>query len=97
MKKYYDAWSADEVDEYVEEFGILVLFKIHERSKEAEIIIHGNLSTHMKESIRAAITIKFGGQKLTSDLCFKINALAEKWYNKFVSKKPMYVLNYAKK
>lgn len=94
MKKYHETWTEDEIDEYVEEFGVLVLFKIHHNIKEAEIIIHGNLSTEVKGSLKEAITGSFGGKNLTPELCLKINALADKWYQKFTSRKPLYVLNF---
>ena len=93
MKKYHESWTEDEIDEYVEEFGVLVLFKIHEHLKKAEIVVHGNLSSDRKDALKGAITGSFGDRSLSLELCRKINTLAERWYSQYIDK-PLYVLNF---
>jgi len=93
MKEFYQAWTNEEINEYIEQFNVLILFVVSLGSKEAQLEIHGDLNETQREQLLVLITTMFGGATLSSALCGKINEFAEKWYNKFVLKKKARVIN----
>lgn len=95
-KEYYQEWTDQEIAEYVDTFSILVLFAIDVALKEAQIIVHGNLSDEQKEQLVIVIATLFGGTNMSKALCNKINEFSEKWYNKVILKKKARVINYKK-
>lgn len=97
FKEFYEEWDEHEINEYLDQFGILVLFKIHLTSKEAEVVIHGNITDTQADQLKGFITMLFGGSSLSRPLCSKINEFAEKWHNKIVLKKKARVVNFKKK
>jgi len=97
IKKFYEHWSGEEINSYIDEFNILVLFQTQSSSIEARIVIYGKLSDTQKEQLLERITTLFGGMNLSDSLCNKINEYAEKWYNKFVLKRQARVLNFGRR
>ena len=93
-KEFYEEWTDDEIDEYLNQFGVLVLFKIHADVGEAELIVHGAITDTQAEQLKGFITLLFGGVVLSNALCGKINEFAEKWHNKHVLNKKARVVNY---
>lgn len=97
FKEFYEEWDEQEINEYIDQFGILVLFKIHFSTKEAEVEIHGNITDKHVNQLKAFIAMLFGGASLSKVLCGKINEFAEKWYNKVVLNKKARVINFKRK
>lgn len=97
MKEFFEPWTEKERKEYLETNPVLVLFNVNLNKKEAKIEILGKLTEHQKNILLEAITTMFGGIKLTSKVCKKINEYANKWYNKFILKKKARVINSGKK
>jgi hypothetical protein len=98
VKKFYDNWSDDEINNYVNENSTLVLFRAHRGSNEAEIIIHGELNDKQKLLLKVCIIGKFGGKPLNESNCVKINEYAREWYKDFiVAPKKVRVLNFKRK
>jgi len=93
VKEFYKTWTEQEIDEYVDQFGVLVLFIVHTNTKEAELVVHGRLNEAYKDKLKEKITMMFGGTTLSDPVCNKINEFAEKWYNKFVIKRKARVIN----
>ena len=92
-KEYYQVWDAQEIDDYLKNFNILILFVVDVGRKEADLDIYGNLDNDQTEQLRSLIATLFGGLQMDKQLCNKINEFAEKWYNKFVLKKKARVIN----
>ena len=97
MKKFYEKWDSEEIDDHLRVCPILILFKIHVNLGEAEIVVHGNLSQKQEILLKVCIVGEFGGDKMSEKLCITINEYAEKWYNRFVKPQKIRVLNFAKK
>lgn len=93
-KEFYQQWEEQEIDEYVDQFNILVLFVIDIMLREAQIVIHGKLTYEQKEQLMIVIITLFGGRQMSKPLCNKINEFSEKWYNKFILKKKARVINF---
>lgn len=98
VKNFYEDWDQNEIDDYVKEYSVLILFKIHKHLREAEIIIHGKLSEKQKLLLKLCILGEFGGKTMSEDLCTRINEYAESWYNDYVHiPRKIRVLNFRKK
>lgn len=97
MKEFFEPWTDQEKKDYLSANNVLVLFNVDLKRKEAKIEILGKLTEHQKNVLLEAITNVFGGIKLTSKVCNKINEYADKWYNKFILKKKARVINSGKK
>lgn len=95
-KEFYQHWTEQEINEYTDQFSILVLFVVDDVRKEAQIVVHGNLTNEQKDQLTIIITTLFGGTTISRSLCDKINEFAEKWYNKFILKKKARVINFRK-
>lgn len=96
LKEYYQEWTEQEIDEYVDQFSVLVLFVIRAQLKEAEIVVHGKLTDEQAEQLLLIIATLFGGRSMSKELCGKINEFSEKWYNKFILKRKARVINFRK-
>lgn len=96
-KEFYEEWSENEINEYMDQFGILVLFKINISNKIAQVVVHGNITDEQVNEIKEYIALVFGGTILDKMLCGKINEFAEKWYNKYVLNKKAHIINYKRK
>lgn len=94
FKEFYETWTDKEILDYIGQFGILVLFRIHNTTKEAEVVIHGRITETQSDQLKGFISLLFGGSSLSSLLCVKINEFAEKWYNKYVLNRKARVINY---
>ncbi len=97
QKEFYQEWTEQEIEEYIDQFSVLVLFEIHAASKEAEIVVHGKLTEDQKHQLLIVIVALFGGTNMSVELCSRINEFAEKWYTKIVLKKKARVINFSKK
>lgn len=97
MKEFYDKWSDQEIEEYLEASNVLVLFETNHSTKTAELKIHGKMTDHQRMAMLENILNVFGGAKLAASVCAKINEYAEKWYNKNVLKRKARVININKK
>lgn len=98
VKKFYDKWNEEEIDDYVNKYSVLVLFRIHKRINEAEIVLHGGLNRKQNLLLRVCIIGKFGGGQFTDDACIKINDYAKEWYKDFVAApRKVRVLNFKRK
>ena len=97
MKTFEEKWSDKEIIKYIDQFNVLILFKAHKIFNEVEMLVYGDFSDSKKELLLLSISMKFGGKKMTTKICVEINEFAEKWYNKFVSKKISRVINFKKK
>lgn len=97
MKNFYEKWNDEEISEYIDQFNVLILFEIHRIFNEVEVIVYGDFSNARKELLLLGVTSRFGGKKINSKICAEINEFAEKWYNKYVSKKTARVINFKKK
>jgi hypothetical protein len=93
VREFYEDWQDEEIEEWVEQYGVLVLFKTQVATREALLIIHGNVTESQKLSLLTEITMHFGGTSMTRSVCDKINEFAEKWYSKSVLKKKARVIN----
>jgi hypothetical protein len=96
MNKFINInWSEQEINEYVDLVGVLVLFEIEISlfSREAKIIVHGKMNTWDRESLRDDIIKKYGGKDITDEIGIRVNEYAEKWYNKKILKRKARVLN----
>jgi len=95
----HKAWTDKDINKYIKQFKVLVLFKTHplSASKEAELIIYGDFNKKKKELLLVSIIHKYGGQNLTPNVCIEINDFAEKLYNKYISEKRSRVINFKKK
>ena len=97
MKKFYEEWSDDEIDDFLTRTPVLVLFKIHLGINEAELIIHGKLSERQKILLKLCIIGEFGGKNMSEDMSIRINEYAEIWYNDYIlAPKKVRVLNFNK-
>lgn len=95
-KEFYETWTKEEIDEYVDSFGVLVLFKIKPLLKEAELLVYGNITDEQAKKLENHIGTIFGGTSLTKPMCNKINEFAEKWYRKVILNKRARVINFKK-
>lgn len=97
MKNFYEEWDDDEINDYISRNAVLVLFKVHSSINEAELIIHGNLNEKQKMLLKICIVGKFGGKRMSEDMCIRINEYAETWYNGYIkTSKKVRVLNFNK-
>ncbi len=96
-KEFYEYWNGQEIDEYIRQFSVLVLFQAIQGQKEARLVIYGKFEDEKKDQLKKQISTLFGGFNLSSQLCNKINEYAEKWYNKFVLKKQARVINFGRR
>jgi len=96
VKKFYEEWDDDDIDDFLTETPVLVLFKIHLGINEAELVIHGNLSENQKMLLKLCIIAEFGGKNMSEDMSIKINEYAEMWYNDYILAKKVRVLNFNK-
>ena len=97
MKKFYDKWKAKEINDYIAQFNVLVLFSIVTLFDEVEIVIHGNFKTSKKKMMLLKIISKYGGLKLTDVMCAEINEYAERWFNRNISKESSRIINFGKR
>ena len=98
MKEFdHDIWTEKEIEEHLSAFNVLVLFKKHNHSKTAEILIYGKMTSIQKLTLLERITNVFGGANITHNVCNKINEFSEKWYNKHILKRRARVINKGKK
>lgn len=97
IKEFYEVWTEQEINDYLSQFGILVLFKIHLVTKEAEVVVHGNITDEQVDQLKGFIALLFGGVLLSKPICGKINEFAEKWHNKYVLNKKAHIINYKRK
>ena len=97
IKEFYEYWNGQEIDEYVRQFNVLVLFQAVQGQKEARLVVYGKIDDEEKDQLKKQILVQFGGFDLSSQLCDRINEYAEKWYNKFVLKRQARVINFGRK
>lgn len=97
MKNFAEQWTKKEIDEWLDIYNVLVLFKPHWSTKTAEITIYGKMDTALKIKLVEDIAKTFGGAHMTKKVCNKVNEFAEKWYNKYVLKRRARVINTRKK
>ena len=93
-KEFYDSWTTEEVDDYLKEFNILILFKVHLLYNEAEVLIHADIADDKKDLLRGKISMLFGGDTLSRDLCLRVNEYAERWYSRNILNKKAMVINF---
>lgn len=79
--KDFQNWTSREIDKYINEYHVLVLFSISKIGK-ANMEIFGNLSDVQKQQLFSLIANLFGGSILSVPVRHKINEFAIKWYNK---------------
>jgi hypothetical protein len=96
VKKFYEKWDDDEINDFLVDTPVLVLFKIHLGINEAELVIHGDLDEENKMLLKIHITEEFGGQNMSEEMCVKINEYAEMWYNDYILAPKIRVLNFNK-
>lgn len=93
FKAFDEAWTSEEIGEYLDLYGILVLFHI-DPFLTANVTVYGhNLDAYQKE-IHELINNYFAGATINKSLGKKINEFAIKWYNKHVLKKKARVVNF---
>lgn len=95
MRNFYEEWSNNEINDYIDQNPVLVLFKIHLGINEAELIIHGKLNEEQKMLLKTRIAKKFGGKMISEDMCIRINEYAEMWYNDISAPQKIRVLNFS--
>lgn len=97
MKKFYETWTQEEVDEYLDEYNVLVLFKIHPLLKESEVIVHGNMKESQKVLLKLCVIEEFGGKNMSEDITEQINEYAKNWYYRYIERGPIRIINLGKK
>jgi hypothetical protein len=98
VKKFYEDWDDDEINDFLSRTPVLVLFKIHLGVNEAELLVHGKLNEKQKMLLKICIIAEFGGKNMSEDMCIKINEYAEMWYNDYIlAPKKVRVLNFSKR
>lgn len=98
-KRFFESlnWKEVDIKDYVNTHSVLVLFKLHIFSGEADLLIHGDLNEKEKLLLKVCIIGKFGGKNISDDLYVKINEYAEEWHNDFVKQPSIRVLNFKKR
>ena len=96
MKEFFEAWTHEEIDEYLQDFNVLILFKADIYATNVKIDVYGNLTDDQRDKLKHSIMNTFGGALLNESLCNKINEFAQKWYNKNVLNKRSRVINFKK-
>ena len=86
MKSFKEKWSYDEINEYVKQFNILILFEIHELFNEVTVIPHGNFSDDNAKVLLIKISDKYGGKLINKKMCIKINEFAGHLTNHIIVK-----------
>lgn len=98
MKKFYEPWTQEEIDEYLaRDKKVLVLFEIHLSTKEARVMVHGNLKDSQKALLKVCIANEFGGKSMSEDLVGQINDYAENWYYRYIERAPIRLINLGKR
>jgi len=95
VKGFDEEWTGDEINEYIDQFHILVLFKTY--GNIAQLLVYGKLDDDQKYKLKERITNIFGGQHLNKQICTKINEYASKWYTKIVLGHRRRIINVGKK
>ena len=97
MRSYLESWPEDEITEYLNNHGVLVLFIVDKTVNLAYPVVHGLTDNESRETLVMLIMGLFASTNLNQSICVKINELAEKWYNKNILKKKSRVINFKKK
>lgn len=98
MKKFYESWTQEEIDEYLAgDKKVLVLFSIHAGTKEARLLIHGQLKESQKALLKVCIANEYGGLHMSEDLVVRINDYADSWYYRYVERAPIRLINLGKR
>lgn len=93
-----DEWTQKDIQDYINDQNVLVLFKLNYSVMEAEVLVYGkNMNKSQKFDLKDAISNNFGGIQLSEKMTNKVNEYARKWYNKHVLKKISLVVNGRKK
>lgn len=94
MKKIYENWTNKEIEDYLIEHNILVLFDF---VGITDIYCKDKLSDLQKNDLIDKISQNFGGHALTDQVCSKIIEFVSKWYNKNIKLSTARVINGRKK
>lgn len=93
FRAFDETWAPEEIEEYLDQHGILVLFHIDLFFRTNVTVYGRNLDAYQKE-IHELINNYFAGASINKSLGKKINEFAIKWYNKHVLKKKARVVNF---
>lgn len=89
---FYNEWTDEEVQEYLEKHKVLVLFENHP-NEYTTMVIHGDLDEKQKDKLKENILRIFISSLITPTVCEKINEYAIKWCNKYIFNRRTRVIN----
>jgi len=93
MKSFDKPWTKEEINEYMTENQVLILFVPDMVNKSVTIAIYGKMYADRRQDLLYRVMEYFGGSPLTPSVCNKINRFALKWYSKNILKKKSRVIN----
>lgn len=97
MRAFYEEWTQNEIDDYLKDCPVLVLFRVHRVSQTAELLIYGKLTESQKMALKSSITSMFGGNSLSISVCNRINEFSERWYRRNIKSTKARVINIKKR
>jgi len=93
MKNFYDKWNEQEIEKYVKEYCVLVLFEIDIINTKISMNIYGTLNDNQKSLLRSCIIGRFGNKRVEEDTTIQINEYAEEWYENYIKSPKIRLLN----